>query len=175
MNSLLSLFVSFFLIGLGAFGGGLAAVPLIQHELVVSRGWLSAEEMAKIVAIAQMTPGPVAVNAATFVGYRVAGLLGSAVATVAVITPAMALLAVLSQFMARLRSNRHVRRLRGGIRAGVLSLLLFAAWSYGSSVVTGWVQLAILLGALAVLIGFERKIHPIVVIIAAGMVGLLIF
>ncbi|MFA7362781.1 MAG: chromate transporter, partial [Aminobacteriaceae bacterium] len=74
MSSLPVLFITFVRIGLGAFGGGLATIPFIHYELVVSNPWLTEREFSDVVSLAQMTPGPVAVNAATFVGYRIAGL-----------------------------------------------------------------------------------------------------
>jgi len=80
MRTLVQLFLSFLLIGIGAYGGGLLTIPLIQHEIGVQQGWLSFDEIASLLAIAQMTPGPIAVNTATFVGFRISGLIGSAAA-----------------------------------------------------------------------------------------------
>ncbi|NCC58150.1 MAG: chromate transporter, partial [Synergistales bacterium] len=85
MSSLPVLFITFVRIGLGAFGGGLATIPFIHYELVVSNPWLTEREFSDVVSLAQMTPGPVAVNAATFVGYRIAGLAGSIAATTGVV------------------------------------------------------------------------------------------
>lgn len=174
MQTLGSLFVSFCVIGIGAYGGGLVTVPLIQHELVESHDWLSREETGKIVAVAQMTPGPIAINAATFVGYRVAGLPGALVATTAVILPSIAILVILSHVLDRTRPNEHVRRFRASIQTGVVSLLLFAVWSYGRSVISGLPELSIAAAAFFVLIVFERRIHPLAVIVAAGLLGLIL-
>ena len=77
MHSLLDLFISFLIIGVGAYGGGLVTVPLIQHEIVVRYKLLTLREMSELLAIAQMTPGPVSINTATFTGYRLAGITGS--------------------------------------------------------------------------------------------------
>ena len=175
MQTLWHLFLSFSLIGIGAYGGGLVTLPLIQHELVDHRHWLSLTEMSRVVAIAQMTPGPIAINAATFVGYQVAGICGAIVATVAVVLPSLTILVVLSPVLDRTRSNSHVQRVRAGLRAGVLSLLVFATWSYGRGVISGWPELGITFGAFLLLTTFQRKIHPVVVIVAAGLLGLLIF
>ncbi len=175
IHTLWSLFVSFSLIGIGAYGGGLVTVPLIQHELVENHDWLSRQEMGGIVAVAQMTPGPIAVNAATLVGYRVAGIGGAVVATSAVILPSLTILILLSRLLDRTRSNEHVRRIRAAIRAGVLSLLLFAVWSYGRGVISGVRELCIAAAAFLVLIVFERRIHPLAVIVSAGLVGLILF
>ncbi len=175
MQKLWLLAVSFAIIGIGAYGGGLVTVPLIQHELVETRQFLSMEEMSRIVAIAQMTPGPIAVNAATYVGYQVGGLGGALLASTVVVLPAIMILAALSYVRDRMPSNQHFLRVRRGLRAGVLSLLLFATWSYGRGVVTGLPELAIAIGALLILTMFEGKVHPLAVIAGAGVVGLLVF
>ncbi|MDI9433306.1 MAG: chromate transporter [Sedimentisphaerales bacterium] len=174
-QTLSSLFVSFCLIGIGAYGGGLVTVPLIQHEITENHDWLSQQEMGRIVAIAQMTPGPIAINAATFVGYRVAGIGGAIVATTAVVLPSITILFILSHIVRRVGSRESVRRLRTGMHAGVLSLLLFAVWSYGRGVVSGAPELGIAVAAFLTLVAFDRRIHPLIVIVAAGLVGLLIF
>lgn len=175
MQKLWLLVVSFAIIGIGAYGGGIVTVPLMQHELVKTRHLLSVDEMSKIVALAQMTPGPIAVNGATFVGYRVAGLGGALLATCVVVLPGILLLVTISYVRDRISPNQHVLRLRRGLRAGVLSLLLFAIWSYGQIVVTGLPELAIAIGAFLVLTMFEGKIHPLAVIAGSGLIGLLIF
>ena len=87
MMLLLKLFWSFLQIGLFTFGGGYAMLPLIQREIIDVNGWLTMEQFLDIVAVAEMTPGPIAINSATFVGYRVAGVLGSFAATFGVVLP----------------------------------------------------------------------------------------
>lgn len=173
-HTLSSLFVSFCLIGIGAYGGGLVTVPLIQHEVAEKHDWLSQQEMGKIVAIAQMTPGPIAINAATFVGYRVAGVGGAVVATTAVVLPSITILFVLSHLVRRVRSSESLARFRTGMHTGVLSLLLFAVWSYGRGVVSGAPELAIAVAAFLTLVAFDGRIHPLIVIVAAGLVGMVI-
>ncbi|HUW31723.1 MAG TPA: chromate transporter [Planctomycetota bacterium] len=175
MNTLWRLFVSFALVGVGAYGGGLVAVPLIQHELVDHRQWLSVAEMSKIIAIAQMTPGPVSINAATFVGYRLSGIAGAVAATVAVVLPSIIILIVVSHILDLTRKNAHLWRIRQGLQGGVLSLLLFAVWSYGRGVISDWPSFAIAAGAFILLVIPGHKIHPVLVIVAAGLVGLLVF
>jgi chromate transporter len=174
MNTLWPLFVSFCVIGLGAYGGGLVAVPLIQHELVVSHQWLTQQDMTRIVAIAQITPGPIAINAATFVGYKAAGVVGALAAILAVVLPSIVILVVLSHFLENIGSSRRVERFRAGLRTGVLSLLIFAAWSYGQGVVAGPIELTIVVVAFLILLFFERRVHPLAVILGAGFVGAII-
>jgi len=172
---LIKLFISFMLIGLGAFGGGLVTIPLIQHELVESRHWLEFNEMARILSIAQMTPGPIAINAATFTGFRVSGIGGAALATVAVVLPSLLILALLVPVMERVSNNRSVRKFGQGIQLGVLSLILYALWSYGSGVVRGWMEGAIAAAAFLLLVLFEGKLHPVMVILGCGVIGVIIF
>lgn len=174
MQTWLQLFVSFVLIGIGAYGGGLVAIPLIQHELVVSRHWLTFGEMSQLLAIAQMTPGPIAVNAATFVGFRIGGGIGAVVATLAVVLPSIAILVLVAPVVDRISSSGRVPQLREGIQLGVLSLILFATWSYGSGAITGWLDLAIGVAAFSALVAFEGKLHPVLVILACGLVGLVV-
>jgi chromate transporter len=169
-----SLIISFGIIGIGAYGGGLVTVPLMQHELV-GRGLLTMAEMSKIVAIAQMTPGPVAVNGATFVGYRAAGIPGALVATAVVVSPGLIALAIALLFRDRMPANNISLRIQRGLRAAVLSLLLFAAWSYGRGVVTGPVEGLMAAGAFLILTRFQGKIHPIAVIAGAGVLGMFVF
>ena len=88
----LQLFLSYLKIGFFGFGGGYAMLSLIQHEVVTERGWITASQFSDIIAISQMTPGPIAINSATYIGYTVAGFWGSVVATTAVSLPAMTLM-----------------------------------------------------------------------------------
>jgi len=175
MPTLIKLFISFMLIGLGAYGGGLVTIPLIQHELVESRHWLAFDEMAQILAIAQMTPGPIAVNAATFTGFRLDGLAGALIATASVVLPSILILIFLVPWLERIKKNGFLRKFGLGIQIGVLSLILFAVWSYGVAAVRGWLDLAIAVGAFLFLTVFEGKIHPIIIILLCGVVGVFVF
>ena len=104
--TLVQLLVSYLKIGFFGFGGGYAMLSLIHSEVVVHNGWLTSSEFTDIVAISQMTPGPIAINSATYIGYEVAGILGSVVATVAVCLPALTLMMLITHFFLRLRNNR---------------------------------------------------------------------
>lgn len=175
MQILIKLFMSFALIGLGAYGGGLVTIPLIQHELVEARHWLGFNEMAQIVAVAQMTPGPIAINAATFTGFRLNGILGAIVATTAVVLPSILILALLVSWIDRLKNNSYLNRFGQGIQIGVLSLIIFAVWSYGYAAIKGWQDLAIAAAAFLFMVVFEKRLHPILVILACGIIGLIVF
>ena len=109
MMPLLQLFVSYLKIGFFGFGGGYAMLSLIYSEVVVSHQWLTSAEFSDIVAISQMSPGPIAINSATYIGYEVAGFWGSVVATFAVSLPALTLMLLITIFFLRLRDNRYVK------------------------------------------------------------------
>ncbi len=121
---LLALFTTFFRIGAFTFGGGLAMLPLIQREAVEKHHWISDDDILEIVAIAESTPGPIAVNSATFIGWRVAGVLGSACATLGVILPSFLIISVIARVLAEFSSLKPVQYAFYGIRAGVLALIL---------------------------------------------------
>ena len=102
----LQLFVSYLKIGFFGFGGGYAMLSLIQNEIVEQRGWITVSQFADIVAISQMTPGPIAINSATYIGYTVAGFWGSVVATVAVCLPALTVMLALTKFFLKHQNGR---------------------------------------------------------------------
>ncbi len=123
---LLSLFWVFFKIGAFTFGGGYAMIPLIQKEAVEKRGWIDDEDILEIVAIAESTPGPIAINAATFVGYRAGGFWGSLCATAGVVLPSFVIILLISFLLRQFADIPAVSYAFTGIRAGVLALLVKA-------------------------------------------------
>lgn len=123
---LLSLFLVFMKIGAFTFGGGYSMIPLIQREITEKRRWITEEELLEIIAIAESTPGPIAVNAATFVGRKVAGVWGAAAATLGVVLPSFLIISALSLVLDRFQRVRWVQLAFHGIRAGVLALILKA-------------------------------------------------
>ena len=122
-RNILKLLLSFLKIGLFTFGGGYAMIPLIQREMVEKHQWITSDELLEMVAISESTPGPIAVNIATFVGYRVGGVLGSFCATVGVILPAFFIIVVISLAIKKFENLKMVRYGFMGIRAGVLALI----------------------------------------------------
>ncbi|MFZ5952531.1 MAG: chromate transporter [Candidatus Rifleibacteriota bacterium] len=175
ISTYLQLIKSFVVVGLGAYGGGLVTIPLIQHEIVTVQAWLTFKELASLLAIAQMTPGPIAINAATFVGFRIKGFGGSVASTLAVVIPSVCLMALVAPFVDRICHNLHVKRVQAGFQIGVLSLIIFATWSYGSIAITGFFDLLLALMAFLALVASEGKLHPVMVILACGLIGLLVY
>lgn len=125
----IQLFLTFLKIGAFTFGGGYAMIPLISREVCVRRRWLSEEDILEVVAIAESTPGPIAVNSATFVGYRTAGFWGAFLATLGVVLPSFLIITAISFVLSEFRDIKAVRYAFWGIRAGVLALILKALCS----------------------------------------------
>ncbi len=126
---LLTLFSVFFRIGAFTFGGGYAMIPLIQKEVVENKKWASDDDLLEIIAIAESTPGPIAINTATFIGYRVAGFFGSFFATFGVVLPSFLIIFFLSFVLREFGDNRYVVYAFKGIRAGVLALIIKALYT----------------------------------------------
>jgi len=128
LSRLLTVFTTFFKIGAFTFGGGYAMIPLIQREASEKHHWVSDEDILEIVAIAESTPGPIAINSATFVGYRAAGVLGSVCATLGVVLPSFIIILTISGILRQFQENLYVQYAFRGIRAGVLALIVKALW-----------------------------------------------
>ena len=178
MGVLLQLFASYLKIGFFGFGGGYAMLSLIHSEVVVRNGWLTNGEFSDIVAVSQMTPGPIAINSATYIGYEVAGVLGSVVATVAVCLPALTIMMLITRFFLRLRDNRYVRGVVMGMRPVVVGmiaaaalLLIFPHSAEGRSFIDGW-SWAIFIG---VLLASVKRVNPILLIVLSAVAGVVIY
>lgn len=133
LRQALRLLVIFMKIGAFTFGGGYAMIPLIERETTQKRHLIEKEELTDVIAIAESTPGPIAVNSATFIGTRVAGFLGALAATVGLILPPFCIILVLAFFLRHMMDYRVVRYAFFGIRAGVLALLVRAVVSFWRS------------------------------------------
>ena len=119
LKKLLKLFLAYMKIGLFTFGGGYAMIALIEDEIVSKRGWITKEELADIVVIAESTPGPIAINCSTYVGYKIGGIIGSAVATTAVVIPSFAIIFTISLFIEQFLSYDLVKYAFFGINCAV--------------------------------------------------------
>ncbi len=123
------LFLTFAKIGLFTFGGGYAMLPLIEKEAVDNKKWITDTELLDVVAIAESTPGPIAINAATFIGKKVGGFIGALCATIGVVLPSFIIIVAVSYFLEAFQHLKIIRYAFWGIRAGVLALILTALWS----------------------------------------------
>lgn len=170
---LLELLLVFLKIGVFAFGGGYAMIPLIQKETVEKKKWVSPEDIVDIVAIAESTPGPIAISASTFVGYRIAGVAGAALATIGVIVPSFIVIFVLSFVLRQFESITAVKYAFFGIRAGVLALIVNALISVYKQCPKKIISYIIMLGAF-VAVAF-LGINVLLVIAVCAVVGLIYY
>ncbi len=170
-NKIGTLFLSFLKIGAFTFGGGYAMIPLIQKEAVEEKKWITDEDILEIIAIAESTPGPIAINAATFVGWRVCGFWGALSATLGVILPSFFIILAISFVLREFQDKKVVQYAFSGIRAGVLALMVKALWSMYKQCQKHAIAY-IVMGMAFVLTAFF-KISVLVVIIGCGLFGLL--
>ncbi|MCP3894341.1 MULTISPECIES: chromate transporter [Bacteroides] len=179
----LQLFYTFFKIGLFGFGGGYAMLSMIQGEVVTQYGWLSSQEFTDIVAISQMTPGPIGINAATYVGYTASGnVWGSVIATFAVILPSFILMLTISKFFLKYQKHPTVESVFKGLRPAVVGLLASAALvlmnteNFGSPSTDMYSFVVSVILFLIAFIGTRKfRINPILIIVACGIAGLLLY
>ena len=165
------LFVTFFKIGAFTFGGGYAMIPLIQKEVVESKKWITDEDILDIFAIAESTPGPIAINSATFIGYKIAGVWGSFFATLGVVLPSFVIISVISLVLREFSEIQAVQFAFRGIRAGVLALIFKALISMYKQC-PKYIYTYILMAA-ALLASAFLPINAIYIIIGCGIVGLI--
>lgn len=167
---LLQLFLTFFYIGAFSFGGGYAMLPLIQEEIVYSKGWLSAHQFADIIAVSQMTPGPVSLNTATYVGYKTAGVLGSALATSGLILPSLIIILTLTRLVLKNKDNPYFQGIFSGLRPIVVALIIGAAYLVGIETIKTFTGLGLFFLALGIML--FTKFHPILIIFGFGLIGI---
>lgn len=170
MKKLLELFLTFFKIGGFTFGGGHAMIPLIQRETVENRKWVTDDDILEIIAIAESTPGPVAINAATFVGYRTAGFWGAAVATFGTVLPSFAIILILAFLLDNFMEFKAVQYAFQGINAGVLALLFKALWNMYKKSPKGWAAYIVMGGSF--LLTAVLKVNMFLVIAGCAIFGL---
>jgi chromate transporter len=170
---LLSLFWSFLKVGLFTIGGGYAMIPLMEAEVITEHGWLSAAEFLDIIAVAEMTPGPISINAATFIGYTMAGVAGSLIATLGVITPSLILLLLLSGFLFRLIQDERAESFISGLRSALIALILLASFTLGQTAIIDLPTALIFVTLLTASV--LRPVSPLYFIGAGTVLGLLMF
>ena len=184
----LQLFYTFFKIGLFGFGGGYAMISMIQGEVVTRHEWLSSNEFTDIIAISQMTPGPIGINSATYVGYsavvnagysHAVGILGSTIATDSVVLPSFILMVLISKFFLKYQKHPIIASVFEGLRPGVVGLLAAAALvlmngenfgTYNWQILT-----SIILFAGTFIASYRYKVNPILLIVICGIIGYVTF
>ena len=166
----LILFITFFKIGAFTFGGGYAMIPLIQKEVVENKKWITDDDILEIIAIAESTPGPIAINSATFVGFRVCGFWGSFFATLGVVLPSFIIILAISFVLNEFQHLTAVQYAFMGIRAGVLALLMKALWTMYKKCPKGIVSYIVMAASFLVTAFFD--ISALYVIIGCALFGL---
>ena len=164
------LFCSFFRIGAFTFGGGYAMIPLIHREAVENHSWVDDQQILDIIAIAESTPGPIAINSATFIGYKVAGVAGSACATLGVVLPSFIIISIIAVFFAAFKEIQWVDWAFRGIRSAVVVLMVGAVVKLKKNCPNDLFNLGIL--GLVFLLSATGLVGTIPLLIAAGACGL---
>lgn len=189
MKPYVSLFFTFAKIGVCTFGGGYAMLPILQRELVDNKGWATEEELADYYAVGQCTPGVIAVNTATFVGYNRMGWLGGVVATLGVVFPCLVIILAIAAFLSNFMHLDVVVHAFNGVRAGVVALILSSVLKLLNTSLVDWktriIYVVVLLagavgvwapmpgGALGQVLG--ALCSPVFLVVVSGLVGLAIY
>jgi len=169
LGTLFKLYWAFLKVGTFGFGGGYAMLPLIQKEIVENNHWLTSGEFIDIIRISQMTPGPIAINSATFVGFKVGGVLGSVVATLGVVTTSFILVSLAYIFFNKFKESKVLSSALTGMRPALIGLILsvFLSLGFQSYKDINSIIIALIIGGLL----YKTKIHPILIIVIAGALG----
>lgn len=178
LKTLLKLFLTMFKIGLFTFGGGYAMLVLLENEFVTKRKWMDNDEFTDVVAIAESTPGPIAINASTYVGYKTSKVLGAIVSTIAVCLPSMIIIFAISLFFDAFLSLKYVAYAFEGIRVCVCLLILFAGIKMARKLKTNAfnIILASISFILVILIGlFGVEISTVYFVLAGGAIGVITY
>ena len=169
MRELIKMFLAFARIGAFTFGGGYAMLPMLQREVVERYGWTTESELMDYFAVGQCTPGVIAVNVATFIGYKRRGIPGAIFTTLGVITPSIIIITVIAALISGFIGNEYVAHALAGIRAVVCALILNAVIKFWKSGVKDWIGILIFAAALA--LSVLTSISPIIIVVGAALVG----
>lgn len=181
----LKLFLSFFQVGLFSFGGGYAALPLIEQQTIEVNGWITNQQFIDILTLSEMTPGPIAINAATFTGNQIAGLWGGVIATIGVTLPSVIIVLILAYFYFKYKSIKMVQGVIQGLRPAVVALIASAGLTIFLTAMFGHSELPLQLSQLNIvsvvlfIVGIflmrKYKLSPIQVMILSGISGIIIY
>lgn len=170
---LINLLITFFKIGAFSFGGGYAMLPLIQQEVVINHPWFTQMEFLDILAIAEMTPGPIAINMATFLGFRTAGVVGAIMATIGVILPSFCIVLLIVHFFLKFQENKHIQNALSTIRPTVLGLIASAAILLWKDAIIDYSSIVI--AVIAFILVTFKKMNPLFVLLLSGGLGIILY
>lgn len=177
---LTQLFLTFLMIGAVSFGGGYSMIPLIQKEVVERHQWMTLEEFTDVIAVAGMSPGPIATNSAIFIGYDEAGVVGAIVSAFAMVLPSLVIILIVAAFFMKMNQLRSVKSAFYGLRAVITGLIIYAAYifarrSYAFTEFSWHAVSLVIIFALSLFALIKLKIHPIFVIMLSGIVGIALY
>ncbi|MGG7079348.1 chromate transporter [Clostridium sardiniense] len=173
MSILIQLFFTFLKIGTFSFGGGYAMIPFIQREIIENHQWINNNVFMDIIGISQMTPGPIAINSATFVGYKVSGVLGSIAATLGVVTMSFILVSIASKAMEKFKESKVLKGALLGMRPVLIALIIQAFFDLAKDAYIDIksVIITLIIGGLLI----SKKVHPIIGIVISGILGIIFY
>lgn len=173
MKELVDLFIAFFRIGGLTFGGGLAMLPMLKYELIEKRNWVTEDEILDYYAIGQCTPGIIAVNTATFVGYKRHGIIGAIVATLGMVTPSVLIITIIAMFLEQIMDNPYFIHALNGIKVVICALLTTTIITLGKksivNLITGMIALV------TFILAMFTPVPTVVIVILAASFGIIMY
>lgn len=166
------IFSSFFKIGPVTFGGGYAMIPMIEREVVLKRKWLRTKDVTEILAISQSVPGAIAINSATFIGYRLAGVKGAIAAMAGVLLPTFFIVVILSILFLSVKDNPTIESAFVGIRASIVAIIAYAGYKIGQTAVFD--KTTLITVGITVIILIFLHLHPILIILSGVIAGIVL-
>lgn len=167
------IFRTFFVLGPATFGGGYAMIPLLEKALIEKNQWMKKHEVTDVLAVSQTAPGSIAVNAATFVGYRLAGPLGAIAATVGIILPTFLIILILTSLFLSVQHSPMLQAAFLGIRPAIVGLILYAAFRTAKTSILDKTTAAV--AGIVIVVLLASSIHPMFVIIFGALIGIIFF
>ncbi|MFO7636548.1 MAG: chromate transporter [Clostridia bacterium] len=183
---LLQLFFSFFLIGLVNFGGGLSIIPLL-NDLVVGNEWMTQNQFIQMIAISEATPGPIGINLATYAGFQTAGILGGLLATIGIMMPSLIIIVVISHMYLKFKNSQYVQGVMGTVRPAAVGMIVGICLHIAAITLFDWPLFSetrrfidlfdffsIAIALVVFVVYYKFKTHPVVLIMASAILGILL-
>lgn len=180
------LFINFFFIGLTSIGGGLSTIPLMT-EILTTKGWMIQTEIIDMIAVSEMTPGPIGINMATYAGNKTAGIPGGIVATLGLVAPSIIIIIIVAHFYTKYKDNEYVNRtmtiirpvVTGLIAAVCANLAVISLFNIELARETGsflqvFNMIPILIGVLVFIANFKFRVHPVILIVSSAVIGIIL-
>ena len=172
LKTLFELFITFFKIGAVTFGGGYAMLPFLERELVEKKKWSTSEELLDYYAISQVTPGVIAVNVSTFVGFKKRGIPGGIFATLGMVTPSLIIISVIAVFIQNFEHILWVQKALSGINVAVAALLTYAVVNFAKKTIKKWWHVIFYLASFCLM--YFLKVNTVIIVLSAAILGVLI-